>query len=126
MNTTQLKHYCSRFPGAARRLHDHPSNVLVYSVGGKSFAYFKTSQPERWRFSIRVTPDQFVALTDVPGIKPARYLGRFHWITIVDVPSVPAAFLQELIEGSYRKALASLSKKRRASLRVSPQTDRGR
>lgn len=126
MDTAQTRKFCGRFRGAEHRLYSPPSNVLVYSVGGKSFAYFKTSQPERWRFSIRVTPDQFVALTDVPGIKPARYLGRFHWITIVDVRSVPAAFLQELIEGSYRKALASLSKKRRASLRVSPQTDRGR
>jgi len=88
-----------------------PSNVLIYSVGGKSVAWFKTGEPERWRFSLRATPDRFVELTDIPGIKPARYMARFHWVTIVDVRRVPVAYLTELVEWSYRKALGSLSKK---------------
>lgn len=57
-----------------------------------------------WRFSVRTSPDRFLALTDVPGIKPARYLARFHWITIVDVASVPGDFLLELIQWSFDKA----------------------
>ncbi len=113
MNITQLKVFCGRLPGATSKLHGHPSNVLVYSVGGKQFAYFKTSEPEKWRFSIRVTPDRFVELTDVPGIKPARYMGRFHWVTIVSLSSVPPAYLRELVEWSYKKAMGSLSKARR-------------
>ncbi|MDI1302674.1 MAG: MmcQ/YjbR family DNA-binding protein [bacterium] len=116
MNTAQLKDFCSRLPGSASRLYEPPSSILVYSVGEKKFAYFKTSEPERWRFSIRVPPDRFTELTDVPGIKPARYMGRFGWITIVDVRRVPVAYLTELVEWSYSKALASLSKKRRAGL----------
>jgi predicted DNA-binding protein (MmcQ/YjbR family) len=88
----------------------------VYSVGGKTFAYFKTSAPEKWRFSIRVTADRFVELTDVPGIKPARYMARYHWVTIVDVRSVPADYLGELVEWSYHKALGSLSRTRRNKL----------
>jgi predicted DNA-binding protein (MmcQ/YjbR family) len=113
MNRTQLKKYCERFPGATSKLHGHPSNVLVYSVGDKQFAYFKTSEPEKWRFSIRVTPDRFLELTDVPGIKPARYMGRFHWVTIVNPASVPPAYLRELVEWSYKKAIGSLSSVRR-------------
>jgi predicted DNA-binding protein (MmcQ/YjbR family) len=113
MDTTRLKALCSRFPGATSRLHGDPDNVLSYSVGGKTFAYFKTSNPEKWRFSIRVSANRFVELTDVPGIKPARYRGRYHWVTIVDVRSVPAGYLGELVEWSYRKALGSLSKVRR-------------
>jgi len=46
----------------------------------------------------------------MPGIKPARYMGRFHWITIVDVSKVPDDYLCELIAWSYHKALASLPK----------------
>ncbi len=116
MDTTQLKDFCGRFPGATAHLHGHPSNVLVYSVGGKNFAYFKTSAPEKWRFSLRVSPERFVELTDVLGIKPARYMARYHWVTIVDVRSVPAAYLTELVEWSYRKALGALSKARRDKL----------
>ena len=79
--------------------------ILVYTVGGSKFAYFKTSEPERWRFSVRVTPDRFVELTDIPGVKPARWRGRYGWITIVDVATFPAGYLKELIDASYRRAL---------------------
>ena len=116
MDTKQLKAFCARLPGASAQLHDAPANILVYNVGGKRFAHFKTSQPEQWRFSIKVSSERFLELTDIPGIKPARWLARFHWVTIVDVRSVPADYLRELVEWSYRKALGSLSKARRAEL----------
>jgi len=116
MDTTRLKAFCAQLAGATCRLHEHPSNILVYSVGDKSFAYFKTSQPEQWRFSIKVSPERFIELTDIPGIKPARYMGRYRWVTIVDVRSVPTAYLVELVEWSYDKALGSLSKTRRAKV----------
>lgn len=116
MDTKQLKRLCSRLPGSASRLYAHPSNILVYSVGDRKFAYFKTSEPEKWRFSIRTTPDRFLELTDVPGIKPARYMARFLWVTIVDPGVLPADYLTELVEWSYRKALASLSKARQSKL----------
>ena len=118
MNLEKLKALCGGFSGATKTLYEEPSNVLVYSVGGKNFAYFKTSEPERWRFSVRVSPDRFVELTDMPGVKPARYMGRFHWVTIVNVEQFPAAYLSELVTWSYSKALGSLSKAKR--LAISP------
>jgi predicted DNA-binding protein (MmcQ/YjbR family) len=116
VNVAHLKRFCRGFPNAAETLYGQPYNFLVYSVGGRKFAYFKTSEPERWRFSTRVTSDRFIELTDVPGVKPARYLGRFHWITIVDVSSFPASYLRELVEWSYQRAFASLSKSRQMLL----------
>ena len=116
MDTPRLQALCARFPGASPCLHPEPRNVLVYSVGDKTFAYFKTSEPERWRFSIKVTPERFVELTDVHGIKPARFMGRYRWITIVDVRSVPEDYLVELVEWSYRHALGGLSKAKRKAL----------
>lgn len=117
MNVAQLKEFCRGFPGAAETLYEEPYNFLVYAVGGKKFAYFKTSHPERWRFSTRVTPDRFIELTDIPGVKPARYRVRFHWITIVKVSSFPAPYLTELVEWSYRRAFSSLSKARQIAIR---------
>jgi predicted DNA-binding protein (MmcQ/YjbR family) len=105
MNVSQLKRFCGAFPGARATLYDEPYNFLVYSVGGRKFAYFKTSDPERWRFSTRVDPHRFIELTDVPGVKPARYRGRFHWVTIVTVSRFPASYLQELVQSSYERAL---------------------
>ena len=113
MNTASVKTHCGRLPGVTTKRHMPPVNVLSYQVGGNTFAYFKTSEPERWRFSVRVDPGRFLELTSVEGIKPARYMARFHWVTIVDVRRVPPAYLRELIAWSYDKALSRLSKRKR-------------
>ncbi len=120
MNVAQLKARCTKFAGASETLHGAPSNILVYAVGAKTFAYFKTSEPERWRFSMRVTPDRFLELTDRPGVKPARYMGRFHWITIVEVDKFPADYLIELLDSSYRRAFESLSKAKQRAVAAPP------
>ena len=116
MNVAQLKTYCRRFDGATETLYGEPFNFLVYTVGSRKFAYFKTSQPERWRFSTKVTPDRFIELTDIRGVKPARYRGRYHWITIVAVSTFPEPYLRELVEWSYRRALAALPEARRRAI----------
>lgn len=111
MDVDAVKELCSRYPGVSSKLYGAPSNMLVYYSAGRKFAYFKTSEPEKWRFSIRTSPDQFLALTDVPGIKPARYMAKFHWVTIVNVNSVPEDYLQGLIEWSYARAVTRPAKK---------------
>ena len=112
MDVDAVKTYCSEYPGSSAKLFGHPSNVLVYYVSGRKFAYFKTSEPEQWRFSICTSPERFLELTSVTGIKPARYMARFRWVTIVDVATVPADYLRELIDWSYAKALKGRSKRR--------------
>lgn len=116
MDVAATKEYCSRRPGVLSKSFGPPSNILVYYVGGRKFAYFKTSEPEKWRFSLCTTPDRFLELTDVPGIKPARYMARFRWVTIVDVGTVPVDYLRELIDWSYAKALSGLSRRRQVEI----------
>lgn len=106
MNTRRLKAFCLKFPDAVATRFGEPENILTYKVRGRTFAYFKTSAPERWRFSVRVAPDRFLALIDMPGVAPARYRGRWHWVTIVKVEAFPSAYLAELVAWSYRRALA--------------------
>lgn len=116
MNSEALKIWLSGFPGAVAATHGAPSNILTYKVGGKTFAYFKTSEPERWRFSFRATPDRFLELTGMPGVKPARYMGRYHWVTIVRVAQFQEDYLRELVQWSYDKALSQLSKGKQREL----------
>lgn len=118
MNLQQLKKLCASLPGVTEKLSGAPGNVLVYYVGGKFFAYFKTSDPEKWRFSIRVVPDRFLELTGMPGIKPARYMGRYHWVTIVKIESVPSQYLADLVAWSYQKAFAALTRKKQNDIVV--------
>jgi len=124
VDTRTLKAHCARYPGASSRALGEPYNVLLYEVGGKQFAYFKLSEPEKWRFSVKVTPERFLELTGQPGIKPARYMGRWHWVTVVKVRAVPAGYLRELVGWSYRHALGKLSKQRRLALTPSATRER--
>lgn len=110
MNRHQLIDLCSQFAGAACFEKTEPGNILYFAVAEKKFAYFKTSEPEKWRFSLRVLPHQFVELTDQAGIKPARYMGRFHWISIVNVDSLNDKYLQDLVKQSYCLAVQQLPK----------------
>jgi len=116
MNIDQVKEFCLSQPGSESKEAGAPSNVLSFSVGSKKFAYFKTSEPEKWRFSIRTAPERFLELTDQAGIKPARYMHRFHWVSIVKVEAVEENYLKELIEWSYHKAFNSLSRKIQKSI----------
>ncbi len=116
MNVAQRKTFCASLAGATDKLHADPGNILVYCVGGKHFTYFKTSAPEKWRFSLRVNPDRFIELTDMPGVKPARYMGRYHWITIVKVQQFPGTYLTELVQWSYQFAFGSLSRARQRAI----------
>ena len=116
MTSDELKQFSAALPGAQAVLYGAPSNILVYEVAGKKFAYFKTSMPEQWRFSLRVSAERFIELTDMPGVKPARYMGRFHWVTIVDVTRFPADYLMELVQDSYARAVASLTRAQRAAI----------
>ena len=116
MNTQQLQSFCKQLPASVATSHGAPANILRYTVGGRGFAHFKTSAPEMWRFSIKVSPDRYLELTDVPGVQPARFLGRHHWVTIVKVGGFPEAYLKELVEWSYRRAADGLSKSARREL----------
>lgn len=111
MNVGEVQSYCQSFGGVFVDDRPAPSNILTYKVGEKNFAYFKTSNPEKWRFSFRTTPERFLELTDQPGIKPARYMHRFHWVSVVNVEDMNERYLRELIKWSYQKSLLSLSKK---------------
>ncbi len=111
MNVEQLKNYCAGFTNSKVVDAEYPANLLSYNIGQKKFAYFKTSPPERWRFSIRVTAERFLELTDQEGIQPAKYMHRFHWVTIINVNRVDEGYLKELVQCSYQQALSSLSKK---------------
>jgi len=111
MNTEQLKELCLSLPDAVSTELGAPGNLLSYAVQGKKFAYFKTSEPQQWRFSIRVNAERFLELTDQPGIKPARYMHRFHWVSIVSVSHVDEQYLTELLYWSYHRAVQSLSKR---------------
>lgn len=120
MDVKAVKAHCAGLKSALARDSGAPSNILTYLVGTKNFAYFKTSEPKKWRFSFRTDAARFVELTGIPGVKPARYMGRFHWVTIVNVRVFPEDYLMELILCFYNQALSSLPSRTRAEMKGLP------
>lgn len=51
----------------------------------------------------------------MPNVKPARWRGRYHWITIVRVETFHEEYLRDPVEGSHEGTLDSLAKRRRAA-----------
>ncbi len=132
MNLCELSDYCCSLPGVRTQESEHPGNIYRFLVDKKLFAYYKTSEPQRGRFSIRVDPERYWELTDQNNylfksydpnnsyapypIQPARYMARFHWITLIEVNAIPEEWLQNWVLGSYHQAVSQLSKKRQREI----------
>ena len=63
------------------------------------------------RHSVKCTPEVFAELTERPGIIPAHYVARYHWITIEDIGAVTATELKDLIKQSYQLVFDKLPTK---------------
>lgn len=111
-----LENFCHRLPEAQFDLKW--GDDRTYCIAGKMFAVFCTDSRAdngMTRLCIKVSPADFLALTDRDGILPAPYLARYHWISIED-RVLSQKELETLIQGSYDMVLSKLSKKKQQEL----------
>ncbi|KQZ74532.1 hypothetical protein ASD55_09050 [Rhodanobacter sp. Root561] len=114
LTAAQLQALCGQWPGVTR---DTKWGVdMVFSVGGKMFAVMPSDGSEGGRLSFKVDDDRFLALTDQPGIIPAPYLARAHWISITEPQRFATAELAAYILDAYTLVRAKLTKKLQAEL----------
>ena len=90
---------------------------LVFKIGGKMFAAAPL-EPARVCLSFKCTPEQFAELTERPGVIPAPYSARAHWVALESEDALPRAEIRELLRQSYGLVLARLPKKRQAELQA--------
>ena len=103
---------CEKLPHAT---HDIKwKKDLVYSVGQKMFACFNAEGGPG--VSFKTTPANFAQLTQTPGVIPAPYAARFHWVYVQRDDALPAAAVCELLRESYRLVFDGLPAKVRAAL----------
>ena len=109
MHDDELATLCARWPGVTADIKwDHDR---VYSVGGKMFCVLALDPAKRGQLSVKVDPERFLELTDQPGIHPAPYLARAHWVSLSPGHPLPGDQVHALIRGSYERVFASLTKK---------------
>ena len=83
----------------------------VASVGTKMF-FAGGREPGRWSAcSFRVDEHRFLELSGLPGLAPAPYLARVHWVQLRDPSALPLADLRALVTRSYDIVFARLSRK---------------
>ncbi|CAN5137399.1 MmcQ/YjbR family DNA-binding protein [soil metagenome] len=108
MNIEELRKFCIELPGVTEDVKW--GNDLCFSVGKKMFTVTGVNDAEGG-ISVKTTPEKFGELTERPGIRPAHYVARYHWITVEDPASVTDEELRQLIRESYQLVFDKLPAK---------------
>jgi predicted DNA-binding protein (MmcQ/YjbR family) len=113
MNIEELRKFCLAKPGATEDVKWGAD--LCFSVGAKMFAV--TSADSNGGLSIKCTPEKFDELIEREGIEPAAYVGRYEWVHIDTLDTVPSNELKELIDRSYQLVFDKLPPKIKKSIK---------
>lgn len=117
MNADALRRLVGRWPGVTEDIKWGCD--LVFSVGDKMFCVLDTTPAKAGgsgRLSFKVGPERFLEFTDHPGIIPAPYMARAHWVSLTRHDALPAAERDAAIRRSYELVRATLTKKRQREL----------
>jgi predicted DNA-binding protein (MmcQ/YjbR family) len=116
MNVDFVREYCLGFPQAKESLQW--GETLCFKVGGKIFAMLSLDAVPP-HLSLKTTPERFAELTELEGIVPARYVGRYKWVTLQQLGVLPKRELEELIQNSYGMVVKKIPAKKRSGGRRS-------
>jgi predicted DNA-binding protein (MmcQ/YjbR family) len=84
------------------------------------FAVFLIERGKAKTASFKCDPERFLELTDQPGIVPAPYLARAHWVQLRDPKALTHAVAQELVSRSRALVLAKLPRRTQAAVSARP------
>jgi predicted DNA-binding protein (MmcQ/YjbR family) len=114
MTLAALKAFSLRLPKAS--VVQQWGEVLVFKVAGKMFLLVPFEGDLALSASFKASADDFEALSQTDGFRPAPYLARAGWIQLEDMDAAPAARLQALVRTSYELVVAKVSAKKRSEL----------
>lgn len=109
MTETELRALVLAWPGTDASIKW--GNDLVFCVAGKMFCVLGLGAGEHGRLSFKVEQERFLEFTDRPGIRPAPYMARAHWITLDAPGAIGDAELRALLRRAYELVRARLTKK---------------
>lgn len=109
--------YCLTLPGARADWKWGRNQVLSIS-DTKMFAIIDFSEHSKFTLGFKVDDDLFLGFTDRPGIRPAPYLARAHWVAMDAPYPLDAAELRRALLRSHQLVVMRLPRYRRAALLV--------
>lgn len=93
----------------------------VFKVGGKMFAVIGFSDRDTpMGLSFKATEDSFHLLTQLPGIRPAPYLARAHWVSMDKASRLKPGELKAYLARAHAIVSAGLAKKVQRELGLIP------
>jgi predicted DNA-binding protein (MmcQ/YjbR family) len=113
MDIDWVRKYCKQMPHATESLQW--GDDLVFKVGGKMFAALVLVPARVW-LSFKCTPEEFAELIERPGIIPAPYSARYHWVALETCEALASGELERLLRSSYEQVFAKLPRKTQGQL----------
>jgi predicted DNA-binding protein (MmcQ/YjbR family) len=113
VNLEWVRRYCLSLPHATEQVLWEID--LVFKIGGKMFAIV-VLEPHRVCLTFKCTPEDFVELVERPGIIPAPYSARAHWVALESPDALSRPETLRLIKCSYDLVFAKLTKKMQREL----------
>ena len=111
MDVDLIRKFCLSFPKAKENLQW--GDDLCFKLNGKIFAILDLgSVPQRLCF--KCTPETFAELSEIEGIVPAPYVGRYKWVLLERLDVLPAGELKDRIRASYEMVAAKSGGGKRA------------
>lgn len=118
MNIDWVRGYCMSMPHATESVQW--GNDLVFKIAGKMFAAVVLEPAKVW-LSFKCSPEEFAELVERPGIIPAPYSARYHWVALETEDALTATELKRRLRRSYGLVFEKLPKKTRDSLASPPR-----
>jgi predicted DNA-binding protein (MmcQ/YjbR family) len=115
MNVDWVRAHCMALPHTTEEVLW--GDDLVFKIGGKMYAVVVLGvSTHKVVMSFKCTPEVFAELVERPGIIPAPYSARMHWVALEREDALPRAESKRLIKQSYELVVAKLPKKKQAEL----------
>ena len=119
MTTDSVREFCLALPHTTEAIQW--DNHLLLKVGGKMFAVLSLEPQEIW-ISFKSTPEEAAELTERPGVIPAPYLARHHWVALEAREALTHLELRNCLRRSYELVFDKLPNKERERLKKGKRT----
>jgi len=114
MNVDWVRAHCMALPHTTEEILW--GDDLVFKIGGKMYAVVVLTPRHKVVMSFKCTPEVFAELVERPGIIPAPYSARSHWVALEWEDALPRAEIRRLVSRSYELVMAKLPKKTQETL----------
>jgi predicted DNA-binding protein (MmcQ/YjbR family) len=114
MDADWVRRFCLSLPHTTEGSPFGPDD-LVFKIGGKMYAVV-VLVPAPVCLSFKCTPEEFADLVERPGVIPAPYSARYHWVALEHEDALPAAEIKQRLRRSYDLVFARLPGKAQSAL----------